>query len=164
MPILPLSPTRVLSDFINSGGSRGVSPIKFLKELQELLPGCPLHEMVDLACRSSLGGLTALSMFHLYWPIDVYSKTFKSLSAINYAVTNIIYNKSILETILKEIYSSKRAFFAHVPNTIQGPKVAVTVITQGSQHAIFMNYNASTKIFQEDATRVVARATSIVLI
>lgn len=42
---------------IDGGGSRGVTPLEFMKELQKLLQDCPLHEMVDVACGSSSGKL-----------------------------------------------------------------------------------------------------------
>jgi hypothetical protein len=46
---------------IDGGGSRGVTPLEFLKGLQEILVDCPLHEMVDIACGSSSGMYT-------FWP------------------------------------------------------------------------------------------------
>ncbi|KAL2808644.1 acyl transferase/acyl hydrolase/lysophospholipase [Aspergillus granulosus] len=158
---------------IDGGGSRGVTPLEFLKGLQETLLDCPLHEMVDIACGSSSGGLITLAKFHLHWPVDLCAKTFESLaircfqgsksmlgllkSAFNYVVTDAIYNESTLESSLKATYGSDRAFFAHVPDTVQGVKVAVTAMTHRRQRAVFTNYNASDDVLQEGATDLVAQ-------
>lgn len=53
---------RIMS--IDSGGTRGVISLEYIKVLQELLQGYTLHEAVDIACSSSSGRRHALYLEH----------------------------------------------------------------------------------------------------
>ncbi|OXV09095.1 hypothetical protein Egran_03141 [Elaphomyces granulatus] len=64
----------------DGGGSRGIVPLEYLRLLQDLLPGCPLHEQIDFAPGTSSGGLIALGVFHQQWNIYRCGKLFESLA------------------------------------------------------------------------------------
>lgn len=47
---------RILS--VDGGGSRAVAPLTSCEMMEELMPGCPLHEQVDYGAGSSSGNVT----------------------------------------------------------------------------------------------------------
>ena len=51
---------RIMS--FDGGGSRGVVPLEYLRLLQDLLPGCPLHEQIDFAAGTSSGTKMSLRL------------------------------------------------------------------------------------------------------
>ncbi|THC92162.1 hypothetical protein EYZ11_008377 [Aspergillus tanneri] len=150
---------------VDGGGSRGATSLEFLEGLQKLLHHLPLHEMVDISCGSSSGGMIVLAKFHLQLPVERCIKVFESFaircfkrsksllgfikSALNYVVTDAIYDETLIESLMKEIYGSSSTFFGHASNTVPGTRVAVTAMTHGSLRTIFTNYNASAKIHQD---------------
>ncbi|KAK6815592.1 hypothetical protein RU639_008662 [Aspergillus parasiticus] len=160
--------TRIMA--IDGGGSRGVTPLEFMKELQKLLQDCPLHEMVDVACGSSSGGLITLAKFHLQWPIERCVNVFESFaircfrgsnsifgyikSAVNYIATDAMHDETTLESLLQEAYSPDKVFFGYAPNTIPGTRIAITAMTHGGRRTIFTNYNGFRDISVEGANQL----------
>ncbi|RAQ76853.1 hypothetical protein COH21_008696 [Aspergillus flavus] len=155
---------------IDGGGSRGVTPLEFMKELQKLLQDCPLHEMVDVACGSSSGGLITLAKFHLQWPIERCVNVFESFvvrcfggsnsifgyikSAVNYITTDAMHDETTLESLLQEAYTPDKVFFGYAPNTIPGTRIAITAMTHGGRRTIFTNYNGLRDISVEGANQL----------
>ncbi|GMG37753.1 unnamed protein product [Aspergillus oryzae] len=112
---------------IDGGGSRGVTPLEFMKELQKLLQDCPLHEMVDVACGSS---------------------------SVNYITTDAMHDETTLESLLQEAYTPDKVFFGYAPNTIPGTRIAITAMTHGGRRTIFTNYNGLRDISVEGANQL----------
>ncbi|KAL4925804.1 patatin-like phospholipase family protein [Aspergillus undulatus] len=150
---------------IDGGGSRGITSLELLKELQKLLEPCPLHELVDIACGSSSGGLIALAKFHMQWSVEQCGDLFESFasrcfsktnsvlgmirSALNYVVKDAIYDERVLETLIKDTFGLHAIFFDHLPAVIPGTRVAVTAMTHGSLPSVFTNYNGTSHIQRE---------------
>ncbi|KAL4993992.1 FabD/lysophospholipase-like protein [Aspergillus recurvatus] len=150
---------------IDGGGARGITSLELLKGLQNLLQSCPLHEVVDIACGSSSGGLIALAKFHMHWSVEQCSDTFETFasqcfsrkksvlgtikSAFNYVVKDAIYDEELLESLIKETFGLHTVFFSHSPAVIPGTRVAVTAMTHGSLPSVFTNYNGTSHIQRE---------------
>jgi hypothetical protein len=103
-----------------------------------------------------IGGLIVLGMFHQQWNIFHCNRAFESLALrcfnkdskllghirtiIRYLFYDALYDESILEKALKEVFGNSRKLFDFVPNTISGTRVALTAMSHDTR-AIFTNYN-----------------------
>ncbi|XP_054156608.1 calcium-independent phospholipase A2-gamma-like [Oppia nitens] len=103
---------RILS--IDGGGTRGVLVIEILREL-ERLSGKPIHQMFDLICGVSTGGIIGMLMGALQLPVDeceeyyhrFSSHLFKSdffRGAGRLLWSHAYYDTNVWEKILRDIY------------------------------------------------------------
>ena len=69
------APLRILC--IDGGGIKGLVPAIVLQQLGKLCGGRPLHELFDLACGTSTGGIIALGTCAAGQPIETMSKVYE---------------------------------------------------------------------------------------
>jgi hypothetical protein len=72
-------PLRILC--IDGGGIKGLVPAIVLQELQRLCGGRPLHELFDLACGTSTGGIIALGTCAAGQPIETMIDVYEQQAA-----------------------------------------------------------------------------------
>ncbi|KAE8554678.1 hypothetical protein EYB25_003219 [Talaromyces marneffei] len=141
---------------IDGGGTRGIAPLAFLNMVEDLMPGCPLHEQIDYAAGSSSGGLIVLGIFYRQWKPQKGKQLFLSMaercfqrpknayecvqSTLRWLISDGFYDESNLESILQDMFPGR--LFDHLPNTVSGTRFALTATSTGNSRWIFGNYNA----------------------
>ena len=98
---------------IDGGGTRGVATIVALKALQAQCGGRPMHELFDVICGTSTGGILAVAMGVLHRPLDEIEGIYKEFAGEVFASSNAVlragrtvlaggaYSVAPLERILK---------------------------------------------------------------
>ena len=99
---------------IDGGGTRGVGTIVALKALQAQCGGRPMHELFDVICGTSTGGILAVAMGVLHRPLEEIEGIYKEFAGQVFASSNAMvragrtvlaggaYSVAPLERILKE--------------------------------------------------------------
>jgi hypothetical protein len=146
---------RILS--IDGGGSRAIAPLTSCEMMEELMPGCPLHEQVDYGAGSSSGGLIILGYFYKQWNPQKCTHLFLAMvkrcfnemtnvygcirSTLRWLISDGVYDEAVLESVLQEMFPGR--LFDHLPNTVSGTRFALTATSFGNSRWIFGNYNAA---------------------
>lgn len=63
-------------------------------------------------------------------------------SVLRYLVTDALYDKNGLETVLCETFG-QNILFDYINNTVSGTQVALTATSAGNTRSIFTNYNGN---------------------
>nr|OQO31369.1 hypothetical protein B0A51_03364 [Rachicladosporium sp. CCFEE 5018] len=154
----PTAGVRVLS--LDGGGVKGIIPLTFLDQLEKRLAGfqIPIRDHFDFVCGTSAGGLIAIGLFIMRWPIEVCIEKFESLAQrtfvrsrqANFLIGRIQqlfvsylrdcqYSSSAIEESFQSAFGKDVQLFNPLPDDT---KVAITTTTAKDTSAcIFSNYN-----------------------